>query len=134
MFGISMSRTMTSGWTLAASFTACAPSEQAFTSSTRSKIGFLVSRPATELLRHHLDPNNHNGAVFLGLNGVVVKSHGSANALGVANAVAVAARLLEDDLTQRIHADLARVGADGLLKSGRNGGKSSAAKSEGTAE
>jgi len=78
----------------------------AFTSSLRSKIGFLVSRPATELLRHHLDPNNHNGAVFLGLNGVVVKSHGSANAAGVANAVAVAARLLEEDLTQRIMADL----------------------------
>ncbi|TCD04876.1 phosphate acyltransferase PlsX [Erythrobacteraceae bacterium CFH 75059] len=78
----------------------------AFTSSLRSKIGFLVSRPATELLRHHLDPNNHNGAVFLGLNGVVVKSHGSANALGVANAVAVAARLLEDRLIDRIAADL----------------------------
>ncbi|WP_095011629.1 phosphate acyltransferase PlsX [Tsuneonella mangrovi] len=78
----------------------------AFTSSLRSKFGFLVSRPATELLRHHLDPNNHNGAVFLGLNGVVVKSHGSASAAGVANAVAVAARLLEEDLTQRILADL----------------------------
>jgi glycerol-3-phosphate acyltransferase PlsX len=82
----------------------------AFTSSTRSKIGFLVSRPATELLKHHLDPNNHNGAVFLGLNGVVVKSHGSATAAGVANAVAVAARLLEDDLTHRISADLAELG------------------------
>jgi len=103
---------------------------RSFASSLRSKIGFLISRPATELLKHHLDPNNHNGAVFLGLNGVVVKSHGSANALGVANAVAVAARLLEDDLTQRIHADLARVGADGLLQSGRNGAK----KREGTAE
>ena len=78
----------------------------AFTSSLRSKIGFLVSRPATELLRHHLDPNNHNGAVFLGLNGVVVKSHGSANAKGVANAVEVAARLLEDDITNRIASDL----------------------------
>ena len=42
--------------------------KQAFASSIRSKVGFLVSRPATELLRHHLDPNNHNGAVFLGLN------------------------------------------------------------------
>ena len=87
---------------------------RAFTSSTRSKIGFLVSRPATELLRHHLDPNNHNGAVFLGLNGVVVKSHGSATAGGVANAVAVAARLLEEDLTQRIAADLAELGEDRL--------------------
>ena len=82
----------------------------AFTSSLRSKFGFLVSRPATELLRHHLDPNNHNGAVFLGLNGVVVKSHGSANAAGVANAVDVAARLLEDDLTHRITDDLAHIG------------------------
>ena len=80
--------------------------KNAFTSSLRSKIGFLVSRPATELLKHHLDPNNHNGAVFLGLNGVVVKSHGSANAAGVANAVAVAARLLEDQLIQRIAGDM----------------------------
>ena len=78
----------------------------AFTSSLRSKIGFLVSRPATELLKHHLDPNNHNGAVFLGLNGVVVKSHGSASAVGVAHAVAVAARLLEDNFISRISDDL----------------------------
>jgi glycerol-3-phosphate acyltransferase PlsX len=87
---------------------------RSFASSLRSKFGFLISRPATELLRHHLDPNNHNGAVFLGLNGVVVKSHGSANALGVANAVAVTARLLEENLTQRIAADLARLGTADL--------------------
>lgn len=89
----------------------------AFTSSLRSKIGFLVSRPATELLKHHLDPNNHNGAVFLGLNGVVVKSHGSATAGGVANAVTVAARLLEEDLTQRISADMAALAEDRLRDS-----------------
>ncbi len=82
---------------------------RAFTSSLRSKFGFLVSRPATELLRHHLDPNNHNGAVFMGLNGVVVKSHGSATSNGVANAVQVAARLVEEDITARIAQDLARV-------------------------
>jgi len=99
----------------------------AFTSSFRSKVGFLVSRPATELLRHHLDPNNHNGAVFLGLNGVVVKSHGSATAAGVANAVAVAARLLEDDLTQRIAADLAELG-EARLKETRNNGAAAVAK------
>jgi glycerol-3-phosphate acyltransferase PlsX len=91
--------------------------KRSFQSSLRSKFGFLISRPATELLKHHLDPNNHNGAVFLGLNGVVVKSHGSASALGVANAVAVAARLLEDRLTDRITADLAELGEDNL----RNG-------------
>ncbi len=89
---------------------------RAFTSSLRSKFGFLVSRPATELLKHHLDPNNHNGAVFLGLNGVVVKSHGSASALGVANAVHVTARLLEENLTERIMADLQRLGSAELSK------------------
>ncbi|HLV07192.1 MAG TPA: phosphate acyltransferase PlsX [Croceibacterium sp.] len=93
----------------------------AFRSSLRSKIGFLVSRPATELLRHHLDPNNHNGAVFLGLNGVVVKSHGSATAAGVANAVAVAARLLEESLTERIAADLAELGEGRLRENGKAG-------------
>ncbi len=86
---------------------------RAFTSSVRSKFGFLVSRPATELLRHHLDPNNHNGAVFLGLNGVVVKSHGSANDKGVANAIGVAAKLVANKLTQRITDDLAFIQANG---------------------
>ena len=83
--------------------------KRSFRSSLRSKFGFLISRPATELIRHHLDPNNHNGGVFLGLNGIVVKSHGSANAAGVANAVAVTARLLEENLTERIAADLAEL-------------------------
>ncbi len=92
---------------------------RSFASSLRSKVGFLISRPATELLKHHLDPNNHNGAVFLGLNGVVVKSHGSANALGVANAVAVTARLLEEDLTTRIMADLAIIGEASLRQAPR---------------
>ena len=83
--------------------------KRAFTSSVRSKIGFLISRPATELLRHHLDPNNHNGAVFLGLNGLIVKSHGSANDTGVANAIRVAARMVREDLTRKIAEDLANV-------------------------
>ena len=87
---------------------------RSFASSLRSRLGFLISRPATELLKHHLDPNNHNGAVFLGLNGIVVKSHGSASAAGVANAVTVTARLLEENVTERITTDLARVGTDGL--------------------
>ena len=88
--------------------------KRAFSSSTRSKIGFLISRPATELLKHHLDPNNHNGAVFLGLNGLVVKSHGSANAKGVANAIRVAARMVREDLTRKIIEDLANIPAQHL--------------------
>ncbi len=95
--------------------------KRSFMSSLRSKIGFLISRPATELLRHHLDPNNHNGAVFLGLNGVVVKSHGSATPKGVANAVKVAARLVEESITERITEDLQSF-EDSLATAVQNGG------------
>jgi glycerol-3-phosphate acyltransferase PlsX len=79
---------------------------RAFTSSLRSKAGFALSRPALDLLKVHLDPNNHNGAVFLGLNGLVVKSHGGANYKGVANAIAVAASMVRNDITRKIGDDL----------------------------
>ncbi len=80
---------------------------RSFLSSFRSKMGFLLSKPALHLLRVHLDPNNHNGAIFLGLNGIVVKSHGSADAKGIANAIGVAAKLVRDDLNRLIAEDLA---------------------------
>jgi glycerol-3-phosphate acyltransferase PlsX len=83
--------------------------KRAFSSSVRSKVGFLISRPATQLLRDHLDPNNHNGAVFLGLGGIVLKSHGSANELGVATAIGNAAKLVRADFTRRIAEDLANI-------------------------
>jgi hypothetical protein len=63
------------------------------------------------MLRHHLDPNNHNGAVFLGLNGLVVKSHGSATDKGVANAIRVAARMVREDITRKIAEDLDNLSA-----------------------
>jgi glycerol-3-phosphate acyltransferase PlsX len=79
---------------------------RAFKSSLRSKAGFALSKPALNLLKHHLDPNNHNGAVFLGLNGLVVKSHGSATPKGVANAIHVTARMVRNDITRKIGEDL----------------------------
>ena len=79
---------------------------RAFKSSLRSKAGFALSKPALNLLKVHLDPNNHNGAVFLGLNGLVVKSHGGANTKGVANAIGVAARMVRNELTRKIGDDL----------------------------
>src|SRR5690349_11037359 len=79
---------------------------RAFTSSLRSKAGFALSAPALNLLKVHLDPNNHNGAVFLGLNGLVVKSHGGANPKGVANAIGVACGMVRNDITRKIADDL----------------------------
>ena len=82
---------------------------RSFTSSLRSKFGFLLSRPALHLLRHSLDPNFRNGAVFLGLNGTVVKSHGGTSVEGFANAIGVAAKLAAGRITDRIAEDLARI-------------------------
>ncbi len=81
----------------------------AFRSSLWGKLGYFFARSALQSLRNHLDPNAHNGAVFLGLNGIVVKSHGSANARGLANAIGVAHDLVRDDVGRRISADLSGI-------------------------
>lgn len=86
---------------------------QAFKSSWLTQLGYLLSRGALRALRAHLDPNAHNGAVFLGLNGVVVKSHGSANVRGIANAIGVAHDLVVDNVGTRIRQDLAHIRAAG---------------------
>ena len=80
---------------------------KAFESSWLTRIGYLLSRGALRALKAHLDPNAHNGAVFLGLNGIVVKSHGSANILGIANAIGVAHDLIVGAVGTRILQDLA---------------------------
>ena len=87
---------------------------RAFKSSFRSKAGFMLSRPALHMLKVHLDPNNHNGAVFLGLNGIVVKSHGNADEKGVANAIRVAARMVREDISRKIADDLEQFSAHNL--------------------
>ena len=53
-----------------------------------------------------LDPRQYNGALFLGLNGVVVKSHGGTDGEGFASAIAVAADIVKGDFNERIHTDL----------------------------
>jgi len=80
--------------------------KRAFKSSIWSKIGYLFARHGLRSLQDHLDPNNHNGAVFLGLNGLVVKSHGGANATGVSTAIGMAIDLASDDILDHIAEDL----------------------------
>ncbi|MFN3591955.1 MAG: phosphate acyltransferase PlsX [Thermaurantiacus sp.] len=80
--------------------------KRAYGNSLITRIGYLFSRSALEALKDQLDPNNHNGAVFLGLNGIAVKSHGAANIKGFANAVCVAHELVREDILARINADM----------------------------
>ncbi|MBP5855784.1 phosphate acyltransferase PlsX [Marivibrio halodurans] len=64
---------------------------EAFQSSLMAKVGYLFARRAMHKLRLRVDPRRYNGAVLLGLNGIVVKSHGGTDSLGFANAIGVAA-------------------------------------------
>ena len=82
---------------------------QALKSTLLSRIGYLFSHNAFRAVREKLDPNNNNGAVLLGLNGIVVKSHGSANGFGFASAVSLASHLAGNRLIERIAADMEKV-------------------------
>jgi glycerol-3-phosphate acyltransferase PlsX len=59
----------------------------AMSRTLRGKIGYLFARQAFQILREKVDPRKVNGGVFLGLNGVVVKSHGGADAESFAAAI-----------------------------------------------
>lgn len=75
---------------------------QTFKSSILAGIGYLFARPALRKLRARLDPRRYNGAVFLGLNGIAVKSHGSSDALGFATAIGVAVDMAANGFIQRM--------------------------------
>jgi glycerol-3-phosphate acyltransferase PlsX len=77
----------------------------------RARIGYLFARTAFKALRDKLDPNKSNGGVFLGLNGVVVKSHGGTDAEGFAYAVDVGYEMVRYDLLAKINQMLNRDGS-----------------------
>ncbi len=82
---------------------------EVFTASAQARLGYLLARPGLERLREWLDPRRYNGAMLLGLNGVVVKSHGGTDAEGFAHAVDVAVDLVAHGFNERIRAGLARI-------------------------
>jgi glycerol-3-phosphate acyltransferase PlsX len=82
----------------------------ALSSRWLSKIGYLLARPAFRALRDKLDPKKSNGGVLLGLNGVVVKSHGGTDADGFAYAVDVGYEMAHYDLLNKINQMLQRDG------------------------
>ncbi len=77
----------------------------------RSKIGYLFARNAFKALKDKLDPSKSNGGVFLGLNGIVVKSHGGTDAEGFAYAVDVGYEMVRYDLLTKINQMLNRDGS-----------------------
>ncbi|MEI9925477.1 MAG: hypothetical protein WDN50_20310 [Bradyrhizobium sp.] len=83
----------------------------AMASTWRSRIGYLFARNAFRSLRDKLDPSKSNGSVVLGLNGIVVKSHGGTDAEGFAYAVDVGYEMVRYDLLTKINQMLNRDGS-----------------------
>ncbi len=75
---------------------------QALKGSMMGRLGYLLARRAFRSIGDKMDPRRYNGAVFLGVNGVVVKSHGGTDEVGFANAVCVTIDLVADDVTEHI--------------------------------
>ncbi len=89
--------------------------------SMLGRLGALLASGALKGLQRKLDPRTLNGGVFLGLNGVVVKSHGGADALGFASAIDLAIDMGGSDMIARILADRAGVSSvAGRRRSGRS--------------
>ncbi len=80
---------------------------QGMTRSWLAKIGFVLAKSAFDRLKEKMDPRKVNGGVFLGLNGIVIKSHGGTDAEGFASAVDLARDMARADLSRRITEGLA---------------------------
>jgi len=83
--------------------------EAAFSHSLSARIGYLFARGALRKLRMRCDPRRYNGAMLLGLNGIAVKSHGSTDAFGFANAIGVAVDMNVNGFLDKIRVELARL-------------------------
>jgi glycerol-3-phosphate acyltransferase PlsX len=88
---------------------------QAMTRSLLAKLGYILARSAFDRLREKMDPRKVNGGVFLGLNGIVIKSHGGTDAEGFASAVELGYDMVVNDLMAKI--------AEGISNYHRAGGK-----------
>ncbi len=82
----------------------------AMSRSLSARIGYLFARSAFAQLRERMDPRRSNGGIFLGLNGIVIKSHGGTDAEGYAAAIELGDGVVRDQLLAKITAALGRSG------------------------
>ncbi len=83
----------------------------ALTSSPMARAGALLALPALRRMRQKIDPSAINGGPLLGLNGIVVKSHGGADAKGFGNAIRVAVELGRSDYLTKVSESFSRLTA-----------------------
>lgn len=80
--------------------------KKGFKSSPVSIAGGLLSSFSLKKVFSNLDPRNYNGGMFLGLNGITIKSHGCSDAIGVANAIKVTQKLILNKINEKIIEEL----------------------------
>jgi glycerol-3-phosphate acyltransferase PlsX len=73
-----------------------------------ARLGYLLARQAFNTLRDKMDPRKSNGGVFLGLNGIVIKSHGGADAEGFASAIDIGYDMVRYELLAKIGETMAQ--------------------------
>jgi glycerol-3-phosphate acyltransferase PlsX len=83
----------------------------AFTHSTMAKVAAVFASGPLKRLKNRIDPRRVNGGVFLGLNGTVIKSHGSADAIGVEAAIKLAFTLAQNGFSEKLAARVASANA-----------------------
>ena len=76
--------------------------KKSFSSSVLSKIGYLFSYFAFKEIKKKLDPRKYNGAIFLGLNAPVIKSHGAADAFAFYNSLNLSYQIINGNLINKI--------------------------------
>jgi len=81
--------------------------KEAFKATPLSRIAALLAMTSLRRLTRRIDPRRVNGGVFLGLNGTVVKSHGSADAVGIASALKLSAQLGQTGFADKLAARVA---------------------------
>jgi glycerol-3-phosphate acyltransferase PlsX len=77
-----------------------------FSRNILTKLAALITMPVLRAFRHRIDPRRYNGASLLGLRGIVIKSHGSADELAFANAIKVAVLAVRESVPERISSQL----------------------------
>ena len=87
--------------------------KDAFNTNLFTKICYLFAINPLNILRKRVDPRLYNGAVFLGLNGIAVKSHGGTDGFGFSNAIAVAANMAKNDFINKMRDDIESLNMDG---------------------
>ncbi len=83
--------------------------KQALSATPMARIGALFARSALRQFKKRIDPRRYNGAMFLGLNGICIKSHGGTDGVGFANAIHVAVELILNSFNDGIKEDYAKL-------------------------